>query len=138
MFIICGMLTGNGMAQVKYKTEYFTSEDGLSHRMVSTMFKDDDGFMWFGTWNGINRFDGKTFKSFKTSALGSQRIHNDRVRQVVDDHKGFYGSLLMINTCTVLISIRKPLCRLVKRLTWPWQRRFRCMASLLLQMIGYG
>ncbi|WP_162818002.1 two-component regulator propeller domain-containing protein [Niabella yanshanensis] len=76
-------------AQVKYKTEYFTSEDGLSHRMVSTMLKDDDGFMWFGTWNGINRFDGKNFKSFKTSALGSQRIHNDRVRQVVDDHKGF-------------------------------------------------
>ncbi len=89
LFIICGMLTGTGMAQVKYKTEYFTSEDGLSHRMVSTMFKDDDGFMWFGTWNGINRFDGKTFKSYKTSALGSQRIHNDRVRQVVDDHKGF-------------------------------------------------
>ncbi|TDS17462.1 two component regulator with propeller domain [Sphingobacterium paludis] len=42
----------------------YTGEQGASHRAISSILKDDDGFMWFGTWNGINRFDGNTFKTF--------------------------------------------------------------------------
>ena len=47
---------------------YFRSyqiEDGLSHNSVWAVMQDKEGFMWFGTNDGLNRFDGKSFKVFK-------------------------------------------------------------------------
>ncbi len=39
-------------------------QDGLSSNIVSAIHQDDKGFLWVGTSNGLNRFDGQTFKSF--------------------------------------------------------------------------
>ena len=41
-----------------------TMQDGLADNTVSYIFKDKDGFMWFGTNNGLSRYDGKTIKNF--------------------------------------------------------------------------
>lgn len=40
-------------------------EDGLSQSSVMAMLQDDQGFMWFGTEDGLNRFDGQHFKTFR-------------------------------------------------------------------------
>ncbi|KGE16060.1 hybrid sensor histidine kinase/response regulator transcription factor [Sphingobacterium deserti] len=63
----------------------YTGDQGASHRAISSILKDDDGFMWFGTWNGINRFDGNTFKTFEsfTSEKGVFPA-NRRVVQIAD------------------------------------------------------
>ena len=39
-------------------------EDGLAARQVTSAIEDQEGFMWFGTTNGLCRYDGKSFKSF--------------------------------------------------------------------------
>lgn len=39
-------------------------EDGLTDNAVTYIHKDHDGFMWFGTFNGISRYDGFTFRNF--------------------------------------------------------------------------
>lgn len=49
-------------AQLKCNIVHYSTEDGLSHNRVMCILKDRDGFMWFGTWNGLNRFDGHNFK----------------------------------------------------------------------------
>ncbi|MFP9114411.1 two-component regulator propeller domain-containing protein [Flavobacterium sp. RHBU_3] len=54
-------------------------EDGLSHNSVICMLQDSKGFMWFGTKDGLNRYDGYTFKTFQhvpgdTSGIGSNFI----------------------------------------------------------------
>jgi len=41
------------------------SSQGLSQVRVSNIVQDDQGFIWFGTWNGLNRYDGYNFKVFK-------------------------------------------------------------------------
>src|SRR6202795_4332088 len=41
------------------------SSQGLSPVRVSDIVQDDQGFIWFGTWNGLNRYDGYNFKVFK-------------------------------------------------------------------------
>jgi PAS domain S-box-containing protein len=42
-----------------------SSSQGLSEVRVSDIVQDDQGFIWFGTWNGLNRYDGYNFKVFK-------------------------------------------------------------------------
>src|SRR6202167_3226529 len=42
-----------------------SSSPGLSQVRVSEIVQDDQGFIWFGTWNGLNRYDGYNFKVFK-------------------------------------------------------------------------
>ena len=45
-------------------------EDGMAAREVFCTVQDNDGFMWFGTSNGLNRYDGKAFKLFNTTNTG--------------------------------------------------------------------
>jgi signal transduction histidine kinase/ligand-binding sensor domain-containing protein/DNA-binding response OmpR family regulator len=47
--------------------------------------KDREGFMWFGTWDGINRFDGHSFVSFKSSPEEKYQLGNSRIARIVED-----------------------------------------------------
>lgn len=47
-----------------YMFKHLEVSDGLSNNSVNTIFKDRDGFMWFGTTTGLNRYDGYTFKTY--------------------------------------------------------------------------
>lgn len=47
-----------------YHVEQIDSRDGLSNSAVLAMYEDEDGFMWLGTYNGLNRYDGKFLSSF--------------------------------------------------------------------------
>jgi signal transduction histidine kinase/ligand-binding sensor domain-containing protein/DNA-binding response OmpR family regulator len=50
---------------LNYRFEYLLIEDGLPQNTISAIERDQYGFMWFGTNNGISRYDGYTFESFK-------------------------------------------------------------------------
>jgi len=75
-------------AQVKPRVEYYGTSDGLSHSMVTNIIKDQEGFMWFGTWNGISRFDGKKFVAYKSSPKDKYQLENDRIDHILDDGFG--------------------------------------------------
>ena len=45
--------------------DHYKVEDGLSHNTVISSLQDQKGFLWFGTKNGLNRFDGYTFRLFQ-------------------------------------------------------------------------
>lgn len=47
-----------------------TIENGLTDNMVSCIYKDKDGFMWFGTNNGLSRYDGSGFRNFTIDVSG--------------------------------------------------------------------
>lgn len=51
--------------------------DGLSDNDIHSVAKDTEGFMWFGTGSGLNRYDGLTFKVFRMPGISYRRI--DRV-----------------------------------------------------------
>src|ERR1044072_2484581 len=73
------------LAQPKCKIEHYSSEDGLSHDIITCIFKDREGFMWFGTWNGINRFDGQHFVKYKSSPGDQSYLKSPRIDQIVED-----------------------------------------------------
>ncbi len=66
----------------------FTSEQGLSQNNVSCIRKDQDGFVWIGTSDGLNRFDGYSFVHFSHSDEDSTSISNDVIRNLLLDSKG--------------------------------------------------
>jgi two-component sensor histidine kinase len=49
---------------------YLSVEDGLAGRSVLCAVEDKDGFMWFGTSNGLSRYDGNSFKTFTKQNFG--------------------------------------------------------------------
>ncbi|MFA9388603.1 MAG: two-component regulator propeller domain-containing protein [Prolixibacteraceae bacterium] len=59
-------LSMTGQKPLNYRFQYLLIEDGLPQNTINAIAKDAYGFMWFGTNNGISRYDGYSFESFKS------------------------------------------------------------------------
>jgi ligand-binding sensor domain-containing protein len=76
-------------AQVQdLKFEHFSIEDGLSHSKVNSIFQDDRGFLWFGTNDGLNKFDGYEFTVYRWKPNEPAGLSAQLVRAVFQDHRG--------------------------------------------------
>lgn len=62
--------------------------NGLSHNQVNTIIKDRQGFMWFGTMSGLNRYDGTSFKTFRHIQNDSSSLHDNFINKLIEDPEG--------------------------------------------------
>src|SRR5215467_7822361 len=70
-----------------YYFKHYQVENGLSNNSVECSLQDADGFLWFGTINGLNRFDGYTFKAFHNDPEDSTSIGSSFIRCLYNDAK---------------------------------------------------
>jgi ligand-binding sensor domain-containing protein/signal transduction histidine kinase len=70
------------------KFKHFSIDDGLSQNTVSCILQDDKGFMWFGTQDGLNQFDGYTFTVYRTDSQDSTSISGGDIQSLWVDHIG--------------------------------------------------
>ncbi|WP_281310169.1 hybrid sensor histidine kinase/response regulator [Flavobacterium flavigenum] len=61
------------------KFTHYNDNNGLSHNSVRHIVQDKKGFLWFGTFFGLNRFDGYQFKNYLSSSPGNNRLYNDDI-----------------------------------------------------------
>ena len=61
------------------KFEHYNENNGLSYNSVRHIVQDEHGFMWLGTFFGLNRFDGYQFKTYMSSEFGKNKIYNDDI-----------------------------------------------------------
>jgi len=88
----------NSLNAQEYYFKHYKVEEGLSNNTVLTSLQDNDGFMWFGTKDGLNRFDGYGFKTYRGNgdpihSLGSnyiQSLHEYKEIIWVGTDKGLY------------------------------------------------
>lgn len=80
-YILILILLTLGLNAQQLKFKYIDNEDGLSSLFVSSIMQDDLGFMWFGTQDGLNKYDGYQIKVYKTdpdnpdNSLSSNEIY---------------------------------------------------------------
>ncbi len=83
------LISSLGISQPKCSFIQYSTDDGLSDNRIMCITKDSEGFMWFGTWAGLNRFDGHNFVSFRSRPGDKSNLKNNRIEKIVDDKKGF-------------------------------------------------
>src|SRR6266550_4164168 len=66
----------------------FSTENGLSQTRVSQIVQDDQGFMWFGTQYGLNRYDGYKFRVFKHEPGRADSLAGVYISSLFKDHSG--------------------------------------------------
>ena len=68
--------------------EKLTVENGLSNSNVNCLLQDKQGFIWIGTDNGLNRFDGNDFRIFRNDPSNAGSISDNSIWSVYEDKKG--------------------------------------------------
>ena len=86
--LLCGLLPV--LSQSDCFFTHYSSEDGLSQNTVMSILQDRKGNMWFSTWDGINKFDGYTFKIYKADSGNRIGLSNNRIDHLCEDEFGFF------------------------------------------------
>jgi signal transduction histidine kinase/ligand-binding sensor domain-containing protein/DNA-binding response OmpR family regulator len=63
----------------------FTIDDGISQNLISSIHQDHYGFMWFGTRDGLNMFDGYGFRIFRHNPLNDKSLSGNYVTFIYED-----------------------------------------------------
>ena len=64
-----------------------TTKDGLSNNKVIAVLQDKTGFLWFGTEDGLNRFDGYEFKVYRNNPADSNSISSNNIWSLFEDNE---------------------------------------------------
>ena len=68
--------------------EHITSNEGLSHNTVRCMLLDRTGYIWFGTLNGLNRYDGIRMKTIIPETRNPYSLTSGKIKELTEDTHG--------------------------------------------------
>ena len=72
----------------QYFFHQLSTDDGLSQNSVYCSFQDSKGYMWFGTSDGLNRYDGYSFKVYKHIVSDYNSLSDNWITGICEDRKG--------------------------------------------------
>jgi ligand-binding sensor domain-containing protein len=79
----------SGFAQNQsLKFEHIGTSEGLSQINVATIIQDSRGFMWIGTRDGLNKYDGYSFTTYRHDSQDPQSITSSMVADMAEDKDG--------------------------------------------------
>ncbi len=84
-FIIFTFCTLRCAAFQESPVTYLGIEHGLSNNSVTSIFQDHNGFMWFGTFDGLNRYDGYSFNIFRNALGDTTSLNANGIRVIAED-----------------------------------------------------
>lgn len=93
LFILYILLTFRifALTDVNYPiyAEHLSREHGFGDSSVRAMFQDSNGFMWFGTWAGLYRYDGHRFKTYISDPDDPNSISGNTISFIFEDSQGY-------------------------------------------------
>ena len=73
-------------AQFYNKVDIISTDDGLSQNVINVIFQDSKGFIWIGTNDGLNRYDGYEFNIFKNDFFNDNSLTDNIVTCILEDN----------------------------------------------------
>ena len=86
--LIIGLICRAQTIDEHYYFKSLSSQNGLSQNTVSAILQDSKGFMWFGTKDGLDRYDGVSFRHFKYDRTNPRSLGNNFVTSLYEDVEG--------------------------------------------------
>ena len=88
-FLLILLLSSVGSARTPgLRFESITQKDGLSHSDIYAITQDLDGFLWFGSSDGLNRYDGYDMVVYRNSLVDPNSISDNVIRSLLCDKAG--------------------------------------------------
>lgn len=69
-------------------SQHVDKKEGLSNSAITSIYMDKYDYVWFGSWDGLNQYDGSSIKVFKPDSFKSSSISNNIIRNFFEDKKG--------------------------------------------------
>ena len=88
LFLILSEVSGFSQEHNMIKFEHIGTEQGLPQVHILSIVQDKRGFMWFGTNDGLNRYDGYTFKIFTPDPKNPNSISQKIIETLLEDSQG--------------------------------------------------
>lgn len=85
---LCSFFTYLSSQSTQYYFSHYGIQEGLSQNTVNAILQDRTGFLWVGTKDGLNRFDGFSFRTFKRDILDKNSIGNNYIKVLHEDNRG--------------------------------------------------
>ena len=86
--LIALLIATSALAENEPSFEQINSNNGLSHNTIRCMLQDKTGFIWFGSLNGLNRYDGVKIKSFIPNAVNPATLSSGKIKELHEDSYG--------------------------------------------------
>ena len=80
---------GSDVRTRNLKFTHLTTNDGLSQGYVVAILQDHRGFMWFGTRDGLNRYDGNAFVVYKNNPNDPSSLSSNFIQDLMEDDHGY-------------------------------------------------
>ncbi|TVZ54959.1 signal transduction histidine kinase [Lutibacter sp. Hel_I_33_5] len=91
ILILCFVFHNINSQEFKYlKFKHLSSKDGLSQRSVIDIYQDKKGYIWFGTRDGLNKYDGYNFVIYRHNSEDSESLSHNWITTI---HEDTYGNL---------------------------------------------
>ena len=74
--------------QAQYRFKSLTIDDGLAHNKVNTICQDREGFLWFGTNEGLSRYDGYSIVNYRHDPNDTTSLTDNIIKSLVVDREG--------------------------------------------------
>ncbi|MBL7912081.1 MAG: SpoIIE family protein phosphatase [Bacteroidia bacterium] len=79
IFSVLALIIAGSSYSQQLRFKHITNEEGLSTNYVTSIMQDDKGFMWFGTQDGLNKYDGYGFTIFKNDPTTLQSLSSSEI-----------------------------------------------------------
>jgi len=102
-------------AQYHFSFSHFTSDNGLSQNSITAMMKDRKGYIWFGTRDGLNKFDGYNFTTYNSKPDKKLALLSNRIIDIKEDRWGY----IWIKTYDEIVCRLDPYTEIMTRIENP-------------------
>ncbi len=89
ILIISVLFSVRSLGQPKSHIKHYGLTEGLSQRTIMNIIQDKKGFIWLATWDGLCKFDGHNFTTYKTFPEDSILMKNNRIDRLTEDAYGY-------------------------------------------------